>query len=200
MATGGIIVVGDEILSGHIYDANSSYLVRRLSDLGIEVSSVCIVPDRIEAIVDRLADSLRKQDITLTSGGLGPTPDDLTKVAAARLLGRRLAIDETTADHIETLYARSGHRPPPSSAKQALVPQGSIVLENPIGLAPGLILVEGRRCLILLPGVPLELQRVFEAGVVPFIEEKYGSSPGPAVLIRTTGLPESEIVDLVSPV
>jgi nicotinamide-nucleotide amidase len=209
MVTAKLIIVGDEILNGRVQDVNGPFLTRRLHDLGIAVCSVCTIPDRAEAMKQTIKEALEGYDIVITSGGLGPTPDDLTKCVASKLLGKRLVLDEAVLARIEKHFEATGHKMPAASTKQALVPQGAIALENPVGLAPGLILPCGdtmrhrvpsqpKRTLILLPGVPLELQKIFESGVAPYLEETYFLSPMLVTVIRTIGAPESEIVERVS--
>lgn len=198
MVTAKLIIVGDEILNGRVQDVNGPFLTGRLHDLGIAVCSICTIPDRAEAMKQAIKEALEGYDIVITSGGLGPTPDDLTKCVASKLLGKRLTLDEAVLARIEKHFEATGHRMPAASTKQALVPQGAIALENPVGLAPGLILIREKRSLILLPGVPLELQKIFESGVAPYLEETYFLSPMLVSVVRTIGAPESEIMEKIS--
>jgi nicotinamide-nucleotide amidase len=198
MVTAKLVVVADEILDGRIQDSNSGYLSRRLHDLGVAVAEVAVIADRRDAIKQAFTTGLQEYDVVISSGGLGPTPDDLTKGVASKIFGKRMALDESILDRIEKHFATLGKRMPAASTKQALVPQGAIVLENPVGLAPGLILVRDHKSLVLLPGVPLELQKIFETGVVPYLEDTYYLNPLLVTVIRTTGIAESEIMEKVS--
>jgi len=193
-----LVVIGDELLVGRVLDTNSNFLARRLHDLGVELCSVSTIRDRKDAIKRALAAALEDHDIVIASGGLGPTPDDLTKAVATKLFGKRMILDDTVLERIEKHFAAVGRKMPAASTGQALIPHGAIVLDNPVGLAPGLILVKDHKCLILLPGVPLELQKIFETGVVPFLEETYYLTPMLVSVVRTYGVPESEIMEKIS--
>jgi nicotinamide-nucleotide amidase len=198
MVNAQLVVIGDELLAGRVLDTNTSFLARRLYDLGVELCSASTIRDRPDAIKRALAAAMEDHDIVLASGGLGPTPDDLTKAAAAKLFGKRLILDDAVLDRIEKYFSSIGRKMPAASTRQALVPHGAIVLENPVGLAPGLILVKDHKCVILLPGVPIELQKIFETGVVPFLEETYYLTPLLVNVVRTYGVPETEIMEKTS--
>jgi nicotinamide-nucleotide amidase len=199
MVTAAVIAIGDELLSGAVPDCNSGHVARRLSELGVAVGELRTLPDRADVIRSTLKAALAEFDVVIAAGGLGPTPDDVTKGAAARLLGRHLVLDDAVSSRIEGHFAALGRRVPAASTKQALVPEGAIVLENPVGLAPGLILSRERHSLILLPGVPAELHRMLETGVVPYLEDTYFLLPFLVATIRTTGISESAIVEEASP-
>ena len=198
MVNAQLVIIGDELLVGRVQDTNASYLGRRLHDLGIELCATSIVRDRKDAIRQALAAALESHDVVIASGGLGPTPDDMTKAAAAKLFGKRLILDDAVLDRIEKYFSSIGRKMPAASTRQALVPHGAIVLENPVGLAPGLILVKDHKCVILLPGVPIELQKIFETGVVPFLEETYYLTPLLVSVLRTYSVPETEIMEKIS--
>lgn len=198
MVNAQLVIIGDELLVGRVQDTNASYLGRRLHDLGIELCATSIVRDRKDAIRQALATALESHDVVIASGGLGPTPDDMTKGVAAKLFGKRLVLDDAVLDRLEKYFIRLGRKMPAASTRQALVPAGAIVLENPVGLAPGLILVKDHKSLILLPGVPMELQKIFETGVAPFLEETYYLTPLLVSVIRTYSVPESEIMEKIS--
>ena len=158
MVNAQLVVIGDELLVGRVQDTNTNFLARRLHDLGVELSSTCTIRDRKDAIQHAFAEALDNHDIVIASGGLGPTPDDITKAVAAKQFGKRLVLDDAVLDRIEQYFIHIGRKMPAASTRQALVPHGAIVLDNPVGLAPGLILVKDHMSLILLPGVPIELQ------------------------------------------
>jgi nicotinamide-nucleotide amidase len=198
MVNAQLVVIGDELLVGRIQDTNTNFLARRLHDLGVELCSTCTIRDRKEAIQHAFAEALDNHDIVIASGGLGPTPDDITKAVAAKQFGKRLVLDDAVLDRIEKYFIHIGRKMPAASTRQALVPHGAIVLDNPVGLAPGLILIKDHKSLILLPGVPIELQKIFETGVVPFLEETYYLTPLLVNVIRTYGVPESEIMERIS--
>jgi len=198
MVNAQLVIIGDELLVGRVQDSNTLYLGRRLHDLGIELCATLIVRDRKDAMRQALAAAFASHDVVIATGGLGPTPDDMTKGVAAKLFGKRLVLDDAVLDRIEKYYVNLGRKMPAASTRQALVPTGAIVLDNPVGLAPGLILVKDHKTLILLPGVPIELQKIFETGVAPFLEETYYLTPLLVSVIRTYGVPESEIMEKIS--
>lgn len=190
-----LLIIGDEILSGQILDTNSRFLARRLSDLGVKLARITKVGDDPEAIRRAIESGFERQDLLIASGGLGPTPDDQTKGVAAKLFGMRLIIDEELLARLEARFRSEGRPLPGIATRQALIPKGALVLDNPVGIAPGLILRRGEKVAILLPGVPGELERIFEDGVRPFLETSYELKPERFRIIRTTGIAEAEIYE-----
>ncbi len=198
MIKASIIAVGDEILKGQIYERNSSYIANQLFNLGIVPLRISAVGDNREVIREEIAYHLKFSDVIFITGGLGPTPDDLTKEVVSEIFKKNLLLDETTLKKIEEWYKRMNTPVPDEATKQALYPRGSLLLENPVGICPGLILKEKDKYLILLPGIPTELQKVFETGVLPFLETQFPLKPLFHSLIRTTGITESEIMEKIS--
>ncbi|MCS7258945.1 MAG: CinA family nicotinamide mononucleotide deamidase-related protein, partial [candidate division WOR-3 bacterium] len=168
-----------------------------LNEIGIEVCEIITIRDERSLIEKTIKRALDETNLVFVTGGLGPTPDDQTMTAVANVLKRRLVLDETLYNKIEKSFLRQGHSVPELATKQALIIQGSIVLDNPIGQAPGLILKLGKKLLILLPGVPIELQKIFEAGVVPYLHEHFKFEPTLSLTIRTTNLSEMTIVERI---
>lgn len=193
-----IIVIGDEILSGRTLDTNSHYLAKRLADLGITPSSIIAIGDDKQIIEQTIATTLEKADIVFVSGGLGPTADDKTIVSVANVLKRKLIIDEQILNKVEKQLNQQGKTAPELATKQALVPQGAIVLDNPVGQAPGIILKHNNKILILLPGVPIELEKIFETSVVPFLHDTYELKPDWTINLRTANILEIEIAERIS--
>jgi len=198
-----IINTGAELLLGRTLNRHQQWLCRRLSDLGHEVTRQVTVADDGPVICDAVRESLSRADVVITTGGLGPTSDDLTRENIAGLLGRSLREDPAVIQRIEAIF-RQRNRPLPARARrQALVPEGAGVLTNPVGTAPGLAMdlepnphrPGGQRSLlIMLPGPPRELHPMFDASVVPLLSRSFGS-PEPFVcqVLRTTGVPESMV-------
>ncbi|MEO0076829.1 MAG: competence/damage-inducible protein A [candidate division WOR-3 bacterium] len=193
-----IIVIGDEILSGRTLDTNSHYLAKRLADLGITPNSIITIGDDKQLIEQTIAATLEKADIVFVSGGLGPTSDDKTIVSVANVLKRKLIIDEMLLNKIEKQIKAQDKSAPEFVTKQALVPQGAIILDNPVGQAPGIILKHNNKILILLPGVPIELEKIFETSVVPFLHDTYELKPDWTIILRTANILEVEIVERIS--
>ncbi len=166
-----VVLVGDELLSGHTRDANGHYLAQRLTALGHRVRRIVVVPDEPQAIVEGVDRALAIADFVFVSGGLGPTHDDRTTETLAERFGRRLVLDpEAWATMVRRYGGRFKDGIPPhiESAARLMVtiPEGAEVLRNPVGAAPGYVLREGSRSVAVFPGVPAELQAMFEQGVV----------------------------------
>jgi nicotinamide-nucleotide amidase len=192
-----IIIIGNEILSGRTQDINSWYLARRLNNLGISVTQITTVGDRREIIEKALQKALDESELIFITGGLGPTADDQTITAVANVLKKRLVLDENVLNKLEGYFKTQGKEAPELVTKQALIIQGSIVLDNPVGHAPGLIVKTGRKLLVLLPGVPIEAQKIFETGVIPYLHEHYKLEPLQSLIVRTTNLSEMEIAERI---
>lgn len=174
-----IVAVGDELLSGHTVDSNSAWLARRLREGPFPCARIVVVPDRVEAIVQELSQAAASGAARVfCCGGLGPTPDDRTPAAVAKLLGVDLVEDPLVLARVKERVARrfregraSSPEPNPGTLKMALIPAGSAVLRNPVGGAPPLAIAlsggEQLRWLFVLPGVPAELQAIFETEIEP---------------------------------
>jgi nicotinamide-nucleotide amidase len=196
-----IINTGAELLVGRVLNTHQQWLCRRLSDLGYEVSRQCCVPDGSAQIQAAVRESLARADLVITTGGLGPTSDDLTRDCIAQLLGRSLILHPATLAWIEKFFA-SRKRPMPASTRvQALVPEGATVLPNPHGTAPGLAIPAGAegKWLILLPGPPRELRPMFTEFVVPILLREF---PLPSKYLcrnfKTTGMGESVVEEKIA--
>lgn len=164
-----IILVGDELLSGHTRDANAWWLAQRLHQLGHRLRRVSVVPDERNALISEIDAVLPIVDIVLLSGGLGPTHDDRTTECVAERFHRQLVLDEPSWHRLQARYNKRGTISPrtqDAARKMVMVPAGSEVLENPVGAAPGYVIREGDHSLVVMPGVPAELQAIFDKGVV----------------------------------
>lgn len=175
-----ILCVGTELLLGEVVNTNAAYIAARLAELGISVYHQSVVGDNPERLRRELSAALSRCDLVIMTGGLGPTYDDLTKETAADLLGKRLVMDERALFEIKDYFARTGRKMAESNVKQALVPDGSTVLYNQWGTAPGMIIESdvgelfGKRA-ILLPGPPREMRNMFDFYVVEYLAERTGS-------------------------
>ncbi|HVJ67918.1 MAG TPA: molybdopterin-binding protein, partial [Caulifigura sp.] len=167
-----IVAIGTEITSGAKLDTNSQWLSQQLSDLGIPTGYHTSIADDLEANVACLRIAVDRADVVIVSGGLGPTLDDLTRSALAALINRPLVLDQSALAAIEDMFRKRGRQMPDRNRVQAQFPEGSTVLANPIGTAPGIGLEIPRAgkspCLVAaLPGVPSELKRMFAEQVIP---------------------------------
>lgn len=195
-----IIAVGSELLTPHRLDTNSLWLTEKLNSLGIPVVLKTVVGDDRARLKSVLAEALGRSDLILTIGGLGPTEDDVTREAVAELLGRRLARNEEIVRRMEARFRARGMAMPEINLRQAMVPEGALILENDQGTAPGLWLEERGKHIMLLPGPPHELKPMFERDCLP----RLANLAPPRVLrtrvYRLTGLTESETETRVAPI
>jgi nicotinamide-nucleotide amidase len=196
-----LLAIGDEIVGGMTVDTNSAYLAAELRAVGVEPVAGFAVPDDEDAIVRAFGRALEEADVVISTGGLGPTADDLTTECAARFAGVGMRLDEPTLAHIESLFRQRGIPMPPSNRKQAMFPVGAEIVPNPTGTAPGIILPvqRGGRSghVVCLPGVPRETKRMVRETVIPWLEAR---SPGQRFLSRTFstfGLSESRLGEML---
>ncbi len=192
-----IVTIGDELLLGLTIDTNGAWLARELGSFGVTVARRASVADTAEEIVDALQSALDRTGAVITTGGLGPTADDLTKPAIAGLFGRPLYFDEKQWEHIRQLWrSRRGTEPPEINKQQVMLPEGCTVLTNRHGTAPGILLEDERgRWVAMLPGVPREMRGIFREELAPIVQSRLGGNAPPirTLTIRTTGIAESAL-------
>ncbi len=164
-----IIAVGTEILLGNIVNTNAAYLAEKCAGLGLSCYHQNVVGDNEERLMETIRLALTRADIILLSGGLGPTQDDLTKEAAAKVMGKELYLHEPSKEAIRQFFAERNMEITENNWKQAMVPEGCIVVENPGGTAPGIIIAENGKHVVLMPGPPGELIPMFEKSIMPYL-------------------------------
>lgn len=164
-----LICVGTELLLGNIINTNAAFLAERCAALGLNNYYQTVVGDNKERLAGVLKTAMERSDIVILCGGLGPTEDDLTKETAAEVCGKKLALHEPSRAAIEKFFAERGKEPTDNNWKQAMIPEDAIVLENPNGTAPGVIMETDTVKVILLPGPPNELCPMFESSVEPYL-------------------------------
>ena len=162
LGTAEIIAVGSELLGETRLDTNSLFLAGRLGDLGIELRAKSVVADDRDRLRDVFLAAMSRADLVILTGGLGPTDDDLTREVVAAALGRPLSEDPSIVTQIRGRFERRGLRMPDVNRRQAMVPAGAVVLDNPNGTAPGLLIEHGEQVVVLLPGPPRELKPMFD--------------------------------------
>jgi len=196
-----IVTVGTELLSGHKRDAHTAYLGRHLHALGLDPSYATSVSDDADDIRTLLRTALSRSELVFVCGGLGPTLDDISREVSAEVAACPLAEDPALVSHLRQLFASLRRSMPANNLRQAQVPKGATVLQNPVGSAPGLIIFceaeFAGRILILLPGPPKELHSMFEAEVLPWLHKKFSAPILYTRSIMTWGLAESAVDDLV---
>jgi len=190
-----IITIGTELLLGQIVDTNSAHIAQRLSPLGIDLVYVTSVGDCRVEMAATLNLALRRSQIIIITGGLGPTDDDLTREVVSQVAGKKLVFHQHLMDQIEALFRHRGFRMVPSNRRQAFIPDGAIPIENPMGTAPGFILEEEGRAVITLPGVPHEMEFLMEKAVIPYLRKKFAIK-GETIqykVLKVCGLGESGV-------
>lgn len=192
-----LIFVGTELLLGDILNTNAQYLSKRLADLGIDVMFQHTVGDNEERLLQTLETALSKSDVVITTGGLGPTADDLTKEVCAKFFSLELVRDEESAKRIEAYFKSKNAPMAKINEKQALLPKGSIILKNDCGTAPGCIMEKGKKAIVVLPGPPREMKPMFENGVVPYLS-RFTQDVIKSHSVRTFSIGESAMAQKVS--
>lgn len=189
-----IIAVGTEILLGDIVNTNAQYLAKELAALGIEMYYQQVVGDNEERILHAFDEGFSRSDIIITSGGLGPTTDDLTKEVAAKYFNKELLPDQNSIEAIKEYFSLTGRKMAENNLKQGFIPEGSIVLKNNNGTAPGVIIEEDGKIMIILPGPPKELKPMFEESVRPYLERRTDSILV-SKMVKILGIGESSVAE-----
>jgi len=198
-----LITIGDELLLGHTIDTNGAYIARELAAVGISVARRASVGDDAAEITAAVGEAIARTGGVITTGGLGPTSDDMTRPAIASLFGRELVADEARWEALRALWKERGRGEiPPSNRLQVMIPRGAIVLDNRHGTAPGILLEDdqGRWC-AMLPGVPREMRGMLADALLPVLANRVGASRRVvrSRTLRTTGIAESHLVQLLGP-
>jgi nicotinamide-nucleotide amidase len=197
LTTAEILAVGSELLVGETRDTNSGDLATELTALGVEVLRISLLPDRLGVVAESLRAALTRADIVITSGGLGPTPDDLTREAIAQALGEELAVDQELAAWLRDLWARRGLPFSDVNLKQAWLIPSATALTNPHGTAPGWWVETDGRVIIALPGPPRELGPMWRDHALARLRERGLGADRASETLRLTGIGESAVVDLL---
>jgi nicotinamide-nucleotide amidase len=198
--TAEIIAIGSELLAPDRTDTNSLWLTEKLNSIGIEVKLKTIVGDDDARLEEAIKDATRRSKVVITTGGLGPTEDDITRKVAARALGRRLLLDESILADLRERFRAWGHVMPERNSRQAMVIERAEVLPNPNGSAPGLFVEHEGVAIVLLPGPPREMRPMFENHVQPRLVGMAGSVKVVRRLLRVAGLGESAVDEKIAPI
>ena len=194
-----IITIGDELLIGQVVDTNSAWMAQRLNENGIELFQITSVHDDRAHIIAALDEAFGRADVVLTTGGLGPTKDDITKQVLCEYFGTRLVEDQRVREHIHELYKERPEVLNRLTATQWLVPECAEILENRVGSAPLMVFRKGEKILVSMPGVPYEMKIAMDEQILPYIENyelKITNYESGHILHRTlqvTGIPESSL-------
>jgi len=190
-----IVTIGSELLHGTIIDTNASYIARTLNSIGLNIAFHTTVGDLYTQIKDVLFEALKRNDLIITTGGIGPTEDDLTREVIADLVGVPLVFKKELMDQIESLFKRIGYNMPENNRKQAFIPDGATPIPNEMGTAPGFIVEKESKVIIVLPGVPKELKYLLAKKVVPYLKKCFHLDQEvifPKTL-KVTGIGESKV-------
>ncbi len=194
-----ILATGDELRSGALVDTNSAYISEKIEELGIKITRHNCVGDDEDELTAILLELAERADIIIVTGGLGPTLDDLSREAAVRAAGVSLILDRKVLEKIESFFVSRQKSMPANNTRQAMFPQGAVILENPIGTAPGFSLKIGRGTFFFLPGVPAEMRKMLNEQVIPRIKRKVKDPYYyKTKTISTFGLGESALEDKLS--
>src|SRR2546427_3087581 len=200
MITAEIIAIGSELLAPDRTDTNSLWLTEQLNRIGIDVKLKTIVGDDDARLEELIKDAVKRSRVVITTGGLGPTEDDITRKVVARALGRRLALDENVLNEIRARFQSFGVAMPERNSRQAMVIDGAEVLPNPNGTAPGLYLEKEDCSISLLPGPPREMRPMFENHVQGRLQELSVELRFARRILRVAGMGESAVDEKIAPI
>jgi nicotinamide-nucleotide amidase len=195
-----VITIGDELLLGFTIDSNAAHLARSLASIGVHIARRTTVGDDATAIANAVAEALDRSQGVITTGGLGPTSDDLTKPSIAALFGREMVLDEAHLAWMEQRWLERFNRPLPTTNRaQAMLPSGAVKLDNHHGSAPGIWLEDDRgRWVAMLPGVPREMRGMLADTLLPRIKDRVtAKTVVQSMTIRTTGVAESLLAERI---
>jgi nicotinamide-nucleotide amidase len=195
-----IVIIGDELLSGSRLDTNSAYLAQRLDGIGLDIRYKTTTGDNMDQLVEALTLALRRANIVITTGGLGPTDDDITKKAICKVFKRNLIFHEEVLEDLKKRFAARGIKMPSINQNQALLPQGARFLANRFGSALGIVIEEQGKFLCAMPGVPNEMQAMTDEELVPLLQLRPTIGVTIRHQLRTTGIMESALAEIIRPI
>ena len=192
-----ILSIGNELLIGRTVNTNAAWLGRRLTLLGAQPRRILVVPDEVDEIAGAFREALSSAELVVSTGGLGPTPDDVTNIALSRALGRELVVDPEALREVEAKYAAKGYAMTEERRKMAMLPAGCRPLSNPVGVAPGILCEEGDKVIVALPGVPAEMEAIFEQSVEPLLRQRLPPRHWAEATIVVRGVPEADLAQAI---
>src|SRR5438309_6153854 len=198
MANAELVSIGSELLLGQSVDTNSAWMAQRLTALGVNLYFKSVVGDNPDRMKEVIARALERADIVITSGGLGPTQDDLTREVVADVTGRKLVQNAEMLEQVEEHFRRRRRTMTPNNIRQSYMPEGAIAVKNPNGTAPCFIVEEPRGVIYSLPGVPVEMKWLFENEVEPYLRRKFNLAEVIHYrVLKIVGIGESAVDDKV---
>lgn len=200
MPVSKIISIGDEILIGQISNTNSQFIAEKLYSIGIPVKSIITIGDKKEDLINELNDSRENFDVTVITGGLGPTHDDITKFILTEYFEDELVLDENILENVRTMFKNRGIKMPEVNKEQAMVPKKAMIIWNRNGTAPGVYFEKDEKHYISLPGVPFEMKPMLIDSVISMLREKYADKIDYVLKSKTfltTGISESALYEII---
>jgi len=192
-----LISIGNEILHGWTVNTNASWLAQHLSLLGLSVGWITTIPDAEQEIISALQTAKQRADVILSTGGLGPTPDDITKNALCKFFNTEMILHEQTLTKIKKIFEGRNLIMPEINRNQAMVPGSADLIDNPFGSAPGLLFKKDNKLIIFLPGVPMEMKAIYETHLITLLKDHLALPGIRTVIMRTTGLAESKVYEML---
>lgn len=200
MKAAEIIAIGTELLTPDRSDTNSLWLTEKLNDIGVEVKLKTIVGDDEDRLEEAIRDALKRSDIVITTGGLGPTEDDITRQVSARAIGRELNYHKDIEEHLRERFRAWGREMPEINKRQAYAIEGSEILPNPNGSAPGMLVKLEGKILAVFPGPPREMQPMFLEHLLPRLRDIAGDVFVKRRVLKVTGMGESAVDEIAAPI
>jgi nicotinamide-nucleotide amidase len=194
-----IVAIGTELLLGEIIDTNSAWIAQQLTTCGLNLFYTHTVGDNVNRIKEVLRTCLERSDVVITTGGLGPTVDDWTRDAVAAACDCELVLDEALVTEIATFFAQRGRPMTENNRKQAMIPEGAMVIHNPVGTAPAFAIERKGHFIISLPGVPHEMKHLMEHQILPLLQERFNlTGTIKSRILHTCGIGESALGDKIT--
>lgn len=195
-----ILSIGNELLIGRVVNTNAAWLAGRLTFLGYAVRRILVVPDEEGDVVEAFREAMERADVVISTGGLGPTPDDITNLAFSKAIGAEPVVNEEALRMVREKYEARGYPLTRERIKMAMMPPGAVPLPNPVGTAPGILYETCGKVVALMPGVPKEMEAIFESHVEPLLKAR-----GPPVyfseeVVVVRGVPEADVAPLIKEV
>lgn len=200
MLTAEIIAIGSELLTPSKIDTNSLWITEKLNEIGIEVKLKTIVGDDELRLEETIRDAIKRSDVIITTGGLGPTEDDITRPVSAQAIGRQLVYIDELEQQLREKFGKMGREMPETNKRQAFIIEDTEIIPNPNGTAVGMFAKLDEKSFVILPGPPRENQPMFESFVLPRLKEKSGEIFVKRKLLRVSGMGESAVDEAISPI
>ncbi len=192
-----IISIGNEILSGWTLNTNAHWIAQKLNDIGLPVQWMSTIADTENEITTALQTARTRANVILCTGGLGPTPDDITKMVISKIFKTKLVLNEDILQHVQELFNKRNLKMSKTNRQQALVPEGASTIHNSLGTAPGLIFEENGQLYFFMPGVPGEMKKMMTTSILTHIKSYFSLSRLNTYILRTTGIAESRLFEKI---